>query len=434
MKLSWIWLVLLLALTGCGFFGGGEPEPEPREPVTLTLISIGVNGETEQALIDAYRAEHPWVTVEVHGYNQLPQDYLLSDTPPDIMAMAPSYILDSAASQGLVADITDVWAQSGLLDRYPAGFRALSEIDGKQYFLPVTFRWIGIYYNRTIFDNLGLVPPQTWDEFMQVCDTLLAQGETPLALAGNSPFDLTLWFDYLNLRLNGPEFHQQLTRGQISYQDDRVRTVFELWQNLFDRDYVVERSANMDPLSSLTALVRTENGALSGQKAVMVLASPYALQELPIKLQEDLGLFRFPIIDPSLPVGEVLPSLGYMIPAKAAHAPDAIELLTWLASGNARATIIAPRTSGVPWLPVNASAADDTLDANLAAGATLVEGADVVMQQYYLNMPLSLQPRIERALQTFIRSIESGASDVAGVQSQLEEIRQSALADGLLSE
>lgn len=44
------------------------------------------------------------------------------------------------------------------------------------------------YYNQDIFDELGLRPPQTWDEFMRTCEKLKAAGKVPVTLRFNYRF------------------------------------------------------------------------------------------------------------------------------------------------------------------------------------------------------------------------------------------------------
>ena len=40
-------------------------------------------------------------------------------------------------------------------------------------------------YNKDIFEEVGVTPPKTWDEFIAVCDKLLAAGYQPLSMSGD---------------------------------------------------------------------------------------------------------------------------------------------------------------------------------------------------------------------------------------------------------
>ena len=61
------------------------------------------------------------------------------------------------------------------------------------------------------------------------------QFDPRLPLGSEAPWTLAAWFDYLNLRLNGIEFHQRLLRGEERFIDERVRRVFAYWKLLLEK-------------------------------------------------------------------------------------------------------------------------------------------------------------------------------------------------------
>lgn len=61
---------------------------------------------------------------------------------------------------------TDVYAEAGT---------------GVIYAAPATYINYGFMYNKTLFDQLQLEEPETWEEFFAVCDAIKAAGITPLA-------------------------------------------------------------------------------------------------------------------------------------------------------------------------------------------------------------------------------------------------------------
>jgi hypothetical protein len=42
---------------------------------------------------------------------------------------------------------------------------------------------------------------------------------------------------YLDMRINGPEFHVNVTAGLVEYTDPRIKNVFLEWKKLFDLEY-----------------------------------------------------------------------------------------------------------------------------------------------------------------------------------------------------
>jgi ABC-type glycerol-3-phosphate transport system substrate-binding protein len=63
--------------------------------------------------------------------------------------------------------------------------RSRYEGDSKTYFLPTFADQAGIYYNKRIFDKLGLKPPTTWDEWMAVNKKLQDAGYDAIQIGGN---------------------------------------------------------------------------------------------------------------------------------------------------------------------------------------------------------------------------------------------------------
>ena len=62
--------------------------------------------------------------------------------------------------------------------------------------------------------------------------SLQAAGVQPITLGNKYLWPAAGWFDYLNMRLNGPLFHLNLTSGRVAMTDARVLEVLRVW----DRD------------------------------------------------------------------------------------------------------------------------------------------------------------------------------------------------------
>ncbi|MBV7334605.1 ABC transporter substrate-binding protein [Chloroflexi bacterium TSY] len=422
--------ITLLILTGCG--SRGEPPPPEVTPVSLTYFSLDSSLYAEDALIEQFEATAPHIKIERKRYENLPTQYLNNSPTPDVMLIGPTHMLLWSIRQGQLLDVTDIWSQAGLLDRYPPSLRALSEVNGKQYFVPTGFSWSGIYYNQKIFEQYGLEPPQYWDEFLLLADTLRANGVVPFAIAGDDPTLVALWFDYLNLRINGPDFHRNLMRGRESYQDSRVIEVFETWRWLFENEFFVERPSEMDGLESMSDIISDEKNMLTGQRAAMVLADPFALGELPEPWQAQPGFFSFPIIDPSLPVGEVVLSLGYMIPAKSEHPLEAIEFLTYISTPDAQILMHPPLTDSAAFAPVNVNS--EEFSNKLRQRSDIVLKADVVDMPYFWGSPETIQFALGAGLTNFLRGIERSEVNIDMMLLALEEARLAAVQGGLFVE
>jgi multiple sugar transport system substrate-binding protein/raffinose/stachyose/melibiose transport system substrate-binding protein len=58
----------------------------------------------------------------------------------------------------------------------------------------------------------------------------------------------------------------------------------------------------------------------------------FVRDSFPDELEDDLDFFQFPVIDPSVPIGEDAPTDGYFIAADAQHPEEAKALLGFLGS------------------------------------------------------------------------------------------------------
>lgn len=89
--------------------------------------------------------------------------------------------------------------------------------DGTIYGVPANWVGFGIYYNKDMFDQYGLTPPATIDEFFQVCATLNDNGVIPVAGGSKDPWTLEHMVSdqFLPVFYGGEEGHQKFLAGEI---------------------------------------------------------------------------------------------------------------------------------------------------------------------------------------------------------------------------
>jgi multiple sugar transport system substrate-binding protein/raffinose/stachyose/melibiose transport system substrate-binding protein len=310
-------------------------------------------------------------------------------------------------------DISDLWLQSGLPDSYLPGFRNIGRYNGKQYYLPAGYAWSAVYYNREIFDTYHLQPPTTWDEFLIVADTLQANNIIPFALAGRNLWSTAMWFDYLNLRLNGPDFRDALVQGQERFDDLRVREVFETWRFLLDSGYFAERTFARGDRETWRLL-------FSGE-AAMIMADPIDVNDLPGQIRERLDFFPFPIMDPTLPLGEITPTFGYLVPAKTAHPLESLEFLRFISSPEVQSAMAEQFSPEVGVLPVYKDIDPETIAPEVRAGYELARQAVYFGQPYVFSVSEEMAQATSTALTKFLE--DPNQLDLLLVD--LEQARQS---------
>jgi len=330
----------------------------------------------EAELMDMFEEQNPGVkiihsTVAHEDFKQAIRAYLTSSTPPDVLTWFAGNRARFFIDKGLIMDISDVWEEAGWNDSYSKGFRALSTVDGKQYFLPGNWYWWAVYYSKSTFEKYDIDPPETWDEFIAVCDKLKANGVTPITIGTKYRWTAAAWFDYLNMRVNGPEFHINLMLGKESYDDPRVVKVLnDYWRPLIDKGYFIDDPASYTWAEAIPFMA---NG-----QAAMYLMGDFIRDSYPAEKVDDIDFFRFPIIDPSVPVGEDAPTDGYFIPANVQNPEMAKDLLEFFGSAETQEFI----AKELKRLVTNNDVDPSVYNANQQKGVELINGADYVAQFY----------------------------------------------------
>ena len=366
------------------------PEPTPTAELEAASESQSLNyltfhgnpasGTWDQANLDQYLEMNPEITAvfnkntlysspvprAIHNFAEL-------DEPADVIA---SYVVGNLrpyVEQGLITDISDLWAAQGWDDLFPASLKEFATIDGKQYFVPLAAQWNPIWYRTDLFADVGLAPPQTWDEFLTACDTLHEAGYIPVTAAltnWNPP--IARWFTILNLRLNGAEFHESLMRGQESYEDPRVRAVFEHWAEMFDHNCFPENPT----ISYSTAANQIYNG-----EAAMYNLGEWLSEAYSTGLPDTFDFFNFPLLDADVTPGEIALVYGAFIPAKAQNPQAARDFLAFLGSADSLTT----RKDTLNQLVLNLDVDHSTYSPVYQKGLTFMSEATHITQLFEMN-------------------------------------------------
>ena len=327
----------------------------------------------EELIADFQRA-NPDVTVKWNnfdheGYKSAIRNFLTADAP-DVVAWYAGNRMAPFVKAGLFEDVTDVWTANGLDEQLKSSAPSMT-IDGKKWGMPYTYYQWGIYYRKDIFAEQGITPPKTWAELLAASEKLKAAGVTPFTIGTKALWPTGGWFDYLDLRVNGYEFHMDLTAGKIPYTDPRVKAVFEKWGELVKADYFIANHAAIDWQDAVPQLVQG--------KAAMYLMGNFAVATFKdggLK-EEQIGFLQFPEITPGIPVAEEAPTDTFHIPSGAKNKEDAKKFLAYLASPAVQAKMNA--TLGQ--LPVN-NTAEKPKDVFLDAGFTILSNAHGLAQFY----------------------------------------------------
>jgi raffinose/stachyose/melibiose transport system substrate-binding protein len=73
--------------------------------------------------------------------------------------------------------------------------------EGVLYGIPLRMNGKFMVYNKAMFEQYELAPPQTWDELLAVCETLKSNGVTPIAFGNEFPWASSHYVGDFNAKL-----------------------------------------------------------------------------------------------------------------------------------------------------------------------------------------------------------------------------------------
>ena len=225
--------VSALVLAGCA---PATPEPtetsqptttataEPVEPVTLTMWSWRTEDvEKYNTIFDVYEAQNPGVTVEFEAflnteYNQILATGLEGSDGPDLAMVRAYGGVQPLIEAGQLLPIDGIVDVSNVEQSLLAA--ATGRNDGSLYGVPFATQTLQVFYNKGIFDELGLTEPTTWDEFVALNEAIEAGGYTPMALGAKDAWMLPIFHEIVGAaRYGGPEFRDALLAGTKDFTD-----------------------------------------------------------------------------------------------------------------------------------------------------------------------------------------------------------------------
>lgn len=309
---------------------------------------------TMEQMIAQFQEKNPDLNIETtvidrEAYKTQIRNFLTANAP-DVATWYAANRMRPYVEAGLFEDVSDLWAEPAIADNL-ASTKGAMTIDGKQWGVPYTYYQWGVYYRKDIFDELGLSEPATWEEEKANCQKIIDAGKKCYTIGTKFLWTAGGWFDYLNMRTNGFDFHMDLLTGKASWQSDEVRKTFANWRELIDMGAFIDNHQTYSWQEALPFMVQGDAAAyLMGNFAVAPLRDA--------GLSDDqIDFYQFVEITPGIEKAEDAPTDTFHIPANAQNKEAAREFLRFVVSPDVQTEINNGKNLGQ--LPVNAQSSVD---------------------------------------------------------------------------
>lgn len=327
LKISIILMTVIFLVCGCGHKSGSRDNKieikvfgltySPRKPARKGDITSTYLWN----IADEYKKIHPEVKIKyvkgsVGSFEAWNTTMQLAHSTPDIMGCQADKIW---------TDIDKGWWTNldpylELPNKYVRGNKHWKDIyfkestearrapDGHIYAVAIDLVETGFFYNKEIFNKVGVKPPKTWAEFIQVQEKLKRAGYIPISFNMGANHDMFTWAfgiiqdQVMDLRIkkimggrkesygfgvSQKELCKAIKTGNYSAKDPDYMEVWRLikdWSKYFQRGYL----GVVDPSAIYRLFVN--------EKAAMMWSGSWSVKQLDNdpELKFHYGVFSFP--------------------------------------------------------------------------------------------------------------------------------------------
>ena len=281
------------------------------------------------------------VTINTKAHNDFQNQInsYLQGSPDDAFTWFAGYRMRYYAAKGLVAPLDDVWEKLGKSNFGPGIVKASTGDDGKMYFVPnYNYPW-AIFYRKSVWQQKGYEIPKTFDEWKTLAAKMKTDGLIPIAFGDKDGWPAMGTFDYINMRLNGYQFHVDLMAHKQHWNQKKVSDVFDTWKAVLPYQ---------DP-QALGLTWQESAQKIATKKAGMYLLGSFVTQQFTDpKVLADVDFFEFPVITEANGQDALeAPIDGFMLSKKGGDSKAAKAMLEYFGSPDGQNTYAAKDPSNV---------------------------------------------------------------------------------------
>ncbi|MCI9456668.1 MAG: extracellular solute-binding protein [Oscillospiraceae bacterium] len=272
----------LLALTGCQQDG-----QDHRVQVELVSYKPEAVAAFEK-IAERFNETHTDIYLKVDSPNEamtILKTRFIREDYPDIVGIGGDINYSNFLDADLFMDISDLEELGQVKQSYLDIDKELEFIpqDGF-YALPYAANAAGVLYNRDMFEQNGWEIPNTWEEFISLCEQIQAKGILPLYLGYKDTWTCLSPWNALAVGLSDSDTCAQVNRGENTFSAS-YREVAEKIRTLLD--YAEPNPYAYSYNDACTAFAR-------GQSAMYPIGS-YAIPQIKsVNPDMNLDSFTFP--------------------------------------------------------------------------------------------------------------------------------------------
>lgn len=178
-------------------------------------------------VVSRFEASHPNIKVDFEGLDQTVhreqklKSEMVTGNPPDIFALFGGAELEPYVRAERLLDFSSFLRNTGLSGRFHD--LSLWTFQDRVYGLPLEGFAEPVYYNKRLFAELGLHPPHSGDELLEIVRKLKQAGIIPFALGNEERWQGAMFYHYFLQRYAGSQAIARIAGGSGSFRNEEFR-------------------------------------------------------------------------------------------------------------------------------------------------------------------------------------------------------------------
>lgn len=326
--------IIILAIAVCFLSLQGLEAAEVKRLTFWDQFTPSQQSEGVNLLIDRFEALNPDVKIKrivMTGENlkTVLKTALASGAGPDIQYYdtGPDD-LGLLAKAGLVYDLTEAHKTYGWNDRFFKWTRDACTFGGRIWGISSELEFIGVFYNKDIFKKIGVTEPNTYEEFVTICEKAKQAGYIPVAFGNRARWPASHIRDMFLNNLVPREELLKIFSGKGSWIRPDVIEALTLFQEMAKKGFF--------PPGVNSISYDDANMLYYSAQAAMVMTGSWLISNIEANTDFETGFFFLPQIKPNVPVRSPA-GVGstYQVSSKTEYPDAALKFLDYLMSPDA---------------------------------------------------------------------------------------------------
>ena len=280
-----------LLLAGCGLTGlmGCGKQETAAGKTEIEIVSYKKEAvDTFNEIAEKFNETHDDIHLTIDSPNEamtILKTRFIREDYPDIVVIGGDMDYSNFLDSDLFYDISELDVLSETKSSYLDMDKQLEFIPQEgTYALPYVANAAGILYNKDLFEEHGWKVPQTWSEFMALCEQIQSEGVQPLYFGFKDTWTCLAPWNALAVGLADPQLCSEVNNGTTTFTKGYDETAEKIKALL---GYGEANPTAYSYNDACTAFAR-------GQSAMYTIGS-YAIPQIKsVNPDMNIGTFTFP--------------------------------------------------------------------------------------------------------------------------------------------